>query len=544
MIFLVVLMFATWMLARRANSSDTVRDLLPIKPVQPERLSSIVFSFCTTVETLSSELPIMRTWVNNSIRGLMWLDHEPETELQHELEDIGMPWRISPIHPSLARSGASLGLPDEYKWRQTRCALQPVMMASADEFRWLVLVEADTIVNIDNLLAVLGHFDPNQSTYIMGLSEVVEEPRASMAFRGGGGGGIPLSSMLVKRLADTMEPCLERELQIDDLTYDQAIHRCVLELGVSRKHDPFTKGFNQLDLSGNIEGFLEAMPRVPVVTLYGLQRFELLRGLRTEEALTLMSKAMHDHPSAFLQQTLCRGPGYTLAIANGYSVRLWDYEVTAIDLSIKEMTFTSATKDNEVPPFTPPPMLSSDDAPPSAYWEERCSPSPIYIAISQLHTLLNIMSVLSSKPCPLRPRPVSFLVLVTSITGVGPILPRASSEGAHPESSLHCRGNVQVTVDTFDGDIRETGTLSSKCAVFYVSDTATRAGDLKVLKYSRVSGGLRGEPGVHPGLQELEVLQPELKDRWLYPNSPPAQLCCNFVGPMIQRVSQIRLSPC
>jgi len=448
MIFLVVLMFATWMLARRANSSDTVRDLLPIKPVQPERLSSIVFSFCTTVETLSSELPIMRTWVNNSIRGLMWLDHEPETELQHELEDIGMPWRISPIHPSLARSGASLGLPDEYKWRQTRCALQPVMMASADEFRWLVLVEADTIVNIDNLLAVLGHFDPNQSTYIMGLSEVVEEPRASMAFRGGGGGGIPLSSMLVKRLADTMEPCLERELQIDDLTYDQAIHRCVLELGVSRKHDPFTKGFNQLDLSGNIEGFLEAMPRVPVVTLYGLQRFELLRGLRTEEALTLMSKAMHDHPSAFLQQTLCRGPGYTLAIANGYSVRLWDYEVTAIDLSIKEMTFTSATKDNE------------------------------------------------------------------------------------------------VTVDTFDGDIRETGTLSSKCAVFYVSDTATRAGDLKVLKYSRVSGGLRGEPGVHPGLQELEVLQPELKDRWLYPNSPPAQLCCNFVGPMIQRVSQIRLSPC
>jgi len=187
---------------------------------------------------------------------------------------------------------------------------------------------------------------------------------------------------------------------------------------------------------------------VPVVTLYGLQRFELLRGLRTEEALTLMSKAMHDHPSAFLQQTLCRGPGYTLAIANGYSVRLWDYEVTAIDLSIKEMTFTSATKDNE------------------------------------------------------------------------------------------------VTVDTFDGDIRETGTLSSKCAVFYVSDTATRAGDLKVLKYSRVSGGLRGEPGVHPGLQELEVLQPELKDRWLYPNSPPAQLCCNFVGPMIQRVSQIRLSPC
>merc|ERR1712046_58417 len=102
-----------------------------------------------------------------------------------------------------------------------------------------------------------------------------------------------------------------------------------------------------MDMASSCLGFLEAHPPIPVVSLHHLLAFRsVLPGLTPMVALKKLALAMKLYPAGFLQQTVCRGKGFTLAVANGATVRLWEEEIMKQDLTIMAKTVTTTVTPN------------------------------------------------------------------------------------------------------------------------------------------------------------------------------------------------------
>jgi len=275
----------------------------------------------------------------------MWLDEEPSEAEAKMLQDAAISWQVSPEHPVLSDSSKESFFAMDNAFGQVRCALQLLHLfekGSADKAHppdWVVMVDDDTMINFPNLQAVLGRFRPDVEHYIGSGSEVSRQDM-SFGFMVFGGGGIALSRQLVERLLGSMERTLLATPRGLLWTHDSALARCVDEIGVRRSRAAIVGGFHQLDMSGSARGVLEAHPRLPVVSLHHLFSFkEILPGLSPSEGLVELAAAMQRHPSAFLQQTVCRWKGHTIAIANGATIRLWEEEVLERDLTTIEQTF-------------------------------------------------------------------------------------------------------------------------------------------------------------------------------------------------------------
>lgn len=104
-----------------------------------------------------------------------------------------------------------------------------------------MLVDDDTIVNVDNLVAVLSKYDWTEMVYIGGPSESHSANTYfshTMAF---GGGGIAISYPLARAIEEIQDECLERYPRF--YGSDDRLHACISELGV-----PLTReyGFHQV----------------------------------------------------------------------------------------------------------------------------------------------------------------------------------------------------------------------------------------------------------------------------------------------------------
>ncbi|XP_061999217.1 uncharacterized protein LOC133716531 [Rosa rugosa] len=95
---------------------------------------------------------------------------------------------------------------------------------------WFVLTDDDTIINADNLVAVLSKYDASEMVYVGSPSESHSANTYfshSMAF---GGGGIAISYPLEKALSEIQDECLERYPKL--YGSDDRLHACITELGV------------------------------------------------------------------------------------------------------------------------------------------------------------------------------------------------------------------------------------------------------------------------------------------------------------------------
>ena len=113
--------------------------------------------------------------------------------------------------------------------------------ASADEVRWYVFGDDDTIFIPEILARTLSKYDHRSWYYIGATSEIYHQNWLfgdDMAF---GGGGVALSSSLANVLAKNFDSCIERYPHL--YGGDARIHACVLELGVGLSHEP---GFHQV----------------------------------------------------------------------------------------------------------------------------------------------------------------------------------------------------------------------------------------------------------------------------------------------------------
>lgn len=192
-----------------------------------------------------------------------------------------------------------------------------------------------------------------------------------MAF---GGAGIAISRGLAAKLERTLDGCLA-ESQTHWL--DERLWGCVRPLGVEVQH---LGGAHQMDIEGDMLGFLEAHPREPFVSMHHLHKVQL------PISQSLIFAAMRADEARFLQRIACTRPlpptreegkhgtaravaaGYEwIAISGGVSVRWWaaahahqlhrDTFAVAertfgVDMGAKhQVQFNFDVRDKPLPPF-------------------------------------------------------------------------------------------------------------------------------------------------------------------------------------------------
>ena len=114
-----------------------------------------------------------------------------------------------------------------------------------------------------------------------------------MAF---GGAGIAISRGLAAKLERTLDGCLA-ESQTHWL--DERLWGCVRPLGVEVQH---LGGAHQMDIEGDMLGFLEAHPREPFVSMHHLHKVQL------PISQSLIFAAMRADEPRFLQRIACTRP--------------------------------------------------------------------------------------------------------------------------------------------------------------------------------------------------------------------------------------------
>lgn len=188
--------------------------------------------------------------------------------------------------------------------------------------RWFVKADDDTLLFVDNLVEVLAKYDHNGYYYIGGGSEcIAQNVRHSfnMAF---GGGGFAVSYPLAKALAKNLDGCIKRYPTL--YGEDHVIQSCMAELGVSVTKEP---GFHQIDLHGDISGFLSAHPQATLVSLHHLDIIDPIfpSMSRYDAFYNLVQAAMVD-TSRLLQQIICYHiqNRWSVSISWGYSVHIYE----------------------------------------------------------------------------------------------------------------------------------------------------------------------------------------------------------------------------
>ncbi|KAG4989732.1 hypothetical protein JHK85_032715 [Glycine max] len=248
----------------------------------PTNISHLQFGIAGSANTWHDRSNYTKLWWNpNTTRGFVWLDKKPKilhSDMLVPPYQISRGWtRFKYLHSASAVRIArivyesfKLGLPN---------------------VRWFVMGDDDTLFFTENLVTVLGKYDPNEMYYIGGNSESVE------------------------------------------------VWACIHEIGV-----PLTRenGFHQFDIRGNPYGFLAAHPLVPLVSLHHLDQLSSLFPNQTQiNSMKKLISAYHIDPARIVQQIICydHKRGWSISISWGYTIQIYTALLIAADLQMPLQTF-------------------------------------------------------------------------------------------------------------------------------------------------------------------------------------------------------------
>ncbi|KAG0485318.1 hypothetical protein HPP92_009397 [Vanilla planifolia] len=134
-----------------------------------------------------------------------------------------------------------------------------------------------------------------------------------------------------------MDSCLMRHGHL--FGSDARVFACLAELGVGLTREP---GFHQVDLRGNLLGFLSTHPLHPVVSLHHIDSVDpLFPGMNHSEALSHLMKAANTDPRSTLQQSVCydHNKFRTVSISWGFAVQVLEGNKLLTDLLPSQKTF-------------------------------------------------------------------------------------------------------------------------------------------------------------------------------------------------------------
>lgn len=322
--------------AQVASSSST---RLAVSDAPPTGLEHIVFVIAGSARSWPTRQNYVRLWWHPCAakRGFVWLDRPLPGNASVD-DDSLPPLRISSPRPP-GVNGLESGI------RISRLVLETIRLGLPN-VRWFVMGDDDTIFFPKNLAMVLRKYDHNRFFYIGHGSESQKQSSYhsfTMAF---GGGGFAISYPLAQALDKMQDQCLRRYPRI--YGSDGRIEACTAELGV-----PLTReqGFHQIDLRGNIFGFLAAHPVTPLISLHHLDAVApIFPNQNRLQALRHLMRSIVVDSEGVLQQSICYDThrNVTFSISWGYAVQVFAGMLTPIQLQKPIATFLDwkAWRDN------------------------------------------------------------------------------------------------------------------------------------------------------------------------------------------------------
>ncbi|CAI9106299.1 OLC1v1005425C2 [Oldenlandia corymbosa var. corymbosa] len=255
-------------------------------------------------------------WRPNELRGYVYLDRAPQGDL--------IPW---PKHSPPFRVNDNITkLLDEIKPvnplmpRMVHGILE-LFREEHKDLRWLIMGDDDTIFFVDNLIEVLSKYDHREYYYIGNPSEFVLSNfwyNFNQAF---GGGGIILSYPLAKALVDSMDLCLR---MYSNLSADLMTMACLADLGVNLTPH---KGLHQMDLRGDVSGFLSAHPKDLALSFHHIDSVDpYFPSMDRANSLKHLMKASNVDQSRLFQQTICyeKAKNWSFSTSWGYSAHIYE----------------------------------------------------------------------------------------------------------------------------------------------------------------------------------------------------------------------------
>ncbi|CAH9128611.1 unnamed protein product [Cuscuta epithymum] len=289
-------------------------------PNAPTSLKHLMFGMVGSEAAWHHRKPYVESWWRpNHTRGYLFLDVNPTGDL--------LPW--SPLSPrykiseNITRVVQETGHVDARVARMVHGIRETVRAAGDNKgVRWVVMGDDDTIFMVDNLVQLVAGYDHTKYYYIGGQSEFVLSNFWFSFNQAFGGAGFVLSYPLAKAMSDGIMDCLKRYSYLTSA--DKTTMSCVADLGVNISPH---RGFHQLDMRGDISGFLSYHPNVPLMSLHHFDMADPIFPFvdRAEAAHRIMKSAQLDQ-SRVMQQVICyhRPLNWSFSLSWGYSAQIYE----------------------------------------------------------------------------------------------------------------------------------------------------------------------------------------------------------------------------
>ncbi|KAH7860312.1 hypothetical protein Vadar_011984 [Vaccinium darrowii] len=309
-------------------------------PTTPTTLHHLLFSIASSSLSLPTRSPFLRLWYSpNTTRAYLFLDRptpSPDPSLPPTL--ISLPTSQFPYSfPHGSRSAI----------RSARIVKESLTRLNhTSHIRWFVYGDDDTLFVPANLVRTLAKYDHEKWWYVGSGSEGYGENYRNSFGMGFGGGGFAISASLARVLAGVLDSCLLRYPHL--YGSDARVFSCLAELGVELTPEP---GFHQIDTRGDIFGMLSAHPLSPLLSLHHVDRVDpIFPNMTRDNALRHLFEAVNVDPGRVLQQTVCyeRSRSFTVSVAWGYAIQVFEGNYYLPDLLRKERTFKPWRRNKEI----------------------------------------------------------------------------------------------------------------------------------------------------------------------------------------------------
>ncbi|BBM97255.1 hypothetical protein MPTK1_1g04220 [Marchantia polymorpha subsp. ruderalis] len=301
------------------------------------RLDRIVFGIGASADMWTNRSQFLKLWWKPETRGNIFTDR-----------DLGENWTVGDPPYRVSSDYSHI----KYTHRKGRRDAIRISRIVSESFRlgledvdWFVMGDDDTFFFTENLVKVLSKYDHTKYYYIGSNSEDHIQNQLFSYNMAYGGGGFAISYPLAKALSEMQDDCLHRYTWL--FGSDDRMKACMSELGV-----PLTKegGFHQVDLMGDLNGFLAAHPLTPIVSLHHIEAiFPLFPGTTRAQGLKRLTKAIRVDPHNILQQSICYDPKkeWSFSVSWGYLVHVYKGFIPPHELEVPQLTFMSWHKRRE-----------------------------------------------------------------------------------------------------------------------------------------------------------------------------------------------------
>ncbi|XP_073135970.1 uncharacterized protein [Henckelia pumila] len=318
--------FARPPLVSNSSTTSDQEKLININIESPTGLKHIVFGLLGSENAWHWRKPYIESWWRPNItRGFLFLDKPPTGELL-PWSEASPPYKVSDdlttfLAETRARAPIMIrmvhGIMEVLREVEIKSDIH-----GDDQIRWVVMGDDDSIFFVDNLVGVLGEHDHSRYYYLGGQSEFVMSNYWFQFNQAFGGAGIILSYPLAKALAKDMESCLRRYAHL--ISADLITMACVGDIGVNLSPN---KGIHQIDLRGDLSGFLSSHPKFPIISLHHLDHVDPIFPNKDRfESTRHLMKAADTDQSRLVQQTICydRNKEWSFSVAWGYSAQIYE----------------------------------------------------------------------------------------------------------------------------------------------------------------------------------------------------------------------------